>query len=407
LALEEMCKFLMANPRSIGKTLAPLRKQAKEIIWDDKDMLFTIFPQEIIKEVNKSDLKITLINDSIYFLDGADNVQNKRGNNVKILHLTEAGDHEESVWTQVYEPVLKANGGVAIFEGNPRGKNWFSKLFFDAATRPGWANFLLSAKDSPIFTAQDLDDIQRSVPDSVFRSEYLCEWVGSTGMVFRGIEERCVLEETEAEYGRQYRVGIDLGKHADYTVCTAVDKHTWDQKKQDRFNGTDWVMIKQRIMEFLKQFSCKANRNTLEVLMETNGIGDPIFDDIFRMCQEISDEFDIYVIPFTTSNSSKEKLVHNFSLLLDRSMIKLIRSPAQIHELEAFSYSKSGNTFVYSAPSGDHDDIVMSDMIAYWQLGEKLPAPEIKVELTSSWGMPKKKSGGYNNKYNPFLINAL
>lgn len=407
LSLEEVCKFLMANPGSIGKTLAPLRKQAKEIIWDDKDMLFTVFPKEIIKEVNKSELKVTLINGSMYFLDGADNVQNKRGNNVKILHLTEAGDHEEAVWTQVYEPVLKANGGVAIFEGNPRGKNWFSRLFDAAAARAGWASFLLSAVDSPIFTKQDLEDIQRSVPDAVFRSEYLCEWVGSTGMVFRGIPEAAVKDPVPALKGHQYRIGVDLGRHSDYTVVSVVDRTSWDQVEMDRFNGTSWALIKERIVQAAKNYSLRENFNKVELLIETNGIGDPVFEDIFNMCQEISQEYDIMVMPFLTTNASKDKLVSSFSMLLDRNMVKLLRNASLVHEMESFTYTRSGNNYIYSAPEGDHDDIVMATLFSFWQLGEPLKVPEFKEEKKMRWGVPVKSELRDTFVSNPFLIRHI
>ena len=108
-SIGEVFKYLASNPKIIGKTLAPIRKQAKEIIWDDPDMLFRLVPKEIIKEINKTELKITLKNGSIWYLDGADQPNFQRGGNVKVLHLTEAGDHKEEVWTSIYEPVLTLN----------------------------------------------------------------------------------------------------------------------------------------------------------------------------------------------------------------------------------------------------------------------------------------------------------
>lgn len=185
MALEKMFQYLWANPKIVGKTLAPERKQAKEIIWDDPDMLFhqNVCNPSIIRNINKSELKITLKNGSVWSLDGADDPHSKRGGNVKVLHLTEAGDHDEAVWSAVYEPVLMANGGVAIFEGNPRGKNWYFRLTMDAKTRPNWDVFEIPAARemdngslelvTPIFTLADLEDLRAHTPDAVFRRNRL------------------------------------------------------------------------------------------------------------------------------------------------------------------------------------------------------------------------------------------
>jgi len=376
ISLEEVFKYLAVNPKIVGKTLAPIRKQAKEIIWDDPQMLFSILPPELIQDINKTDLKITLKNGSIWYLDGADQPNFQRGGNVKVLHLAETGDHREEIWNQIYEPVLTLNKGVAIFEGNPRGQNWYYRLYQAAAYREGWDRFLLSAADSPIFTKAQLEDIRLNNPENVFKAEYLCEWIGSTGTVFRTFREiATVAQKTEAERGRKYKMGIDLAKLQDYTVLSVVDRHNWEQVSVIRFNQLDWVTQKERIWEEMKRWSSRKNGNSLYAIIETNGPGDPIFDDLWRWAAKEKD-YDITIQPFNQTNSTKALLVSNLSMLCDQRFIGLRDDEDEMKEFEVFTYNKTRDHYIYGAPDGLHDDIIMATMLSFWELGAKLPLPE-------------------------------
>lgn len=401
ISLEEVFKYLASNPRIIGKTLAPIRKQAREIIWDDPDMLFKILPAELIQDINKTDLKITLKNGSIWYLDGADDPNFQRGGNVKVLHLTEAGDHREDVWTNIYEPVLTLNKGIAIFEGNPRGQNWYYKLFDNAGNREGWARFLASAYDTPIFTHDQLEDIRRNVPENVFKSEYLCEWVGSEGTVFRNFLVLCNQLPQGPERGKKYRVGVDLAKLQDYTVVSIVDRHTWNQVKLSRFNQLDWNLIKERIQQDLKEYSLRENDNAVEVLLESNGVGDPIFDDLAKWTMSVGKEYNIVIKAFRTTNASKNLLVSNFSMLIDEKLIGLQDDEVLKSELGFFTYIKTRDHYIYSAPPGLHDDEVMSTMISYWDLGTKKQMPNYQYEHIQTLEERFKEKLNKKKEFNP------
>lgn len=386
MCLEEMFKYLITNPKIIGKTLAPIRKQAKEIIWDDPQMLFSIVPKEAIQKVDNGALQIWLKNGSIWYLDGADDPSYQRGGNVKVLHLTEAGDHKEEIWQSIFEPVLTLNGGVALFEGNPRGQNWFYRLFQNAGDREGWGRWLIPANETPIFTPQQLEDIRRNNPENVFAAEYLCEWVGSTGTVFRSIRGVAINEPHEAEPNHKYRIGIDLAKVQDFTVLSVVDRHTWKQVWLERFNQLDWNIQKDRIKELIKKYSLKTTGNEADVLIESNGVGDPIYDDLWKWSASEKDH-NIMIRPFKTTNETKGLLVNNMSMLSDQAIVSLIKDEKQIDEFESFTYKKTATHYIYGAPDGLHDDIVMAVMLSYWELGGKFPLPveQIRHPLNMGW----------------------
>lgn len=398
LSLEEMFRYLLINPGIIGKTLAPTRKQAKEIIWDDPDMLGTILPPALIKKKNETELKITLKNGSIWYLDGADDPEHgKRGGNVKVLHLTECGDHDPAIWTHIYEPVLMANDGIAIFEGNPRGRNWYYNLYQQAATRPGWDRFLISAEDTPIFTKDQLADLKANNPENVYNAEYLCRWVDSAGVVFRSFDSLNNRQPQAAQPNRRYRIGIDVAQLQDYTVCSVVDRHTWHQVALDRFNQLSFAVIKQRMQEIIKAYSKKANGNAVEVVIETNNQGKNVMEDLvtWSLSDDMMRTHDIIIRPFTTTQQSKALLVSNFSMLCDLRAIRLLSDVQQTTELGVFTYKKTSTGFSYTAPSGSHDDTVMALLFAYWELGGKYPLPQVDTSaiMKNTWGFTQEQWG--------------
>lgn len=390
-SLTEIFKYLISNPKIVGKTIAPKRKQAKEIIWDDPDMLFKLVPEELIASVNRTSLMITLKNGSLWYLDGADNPHGQRGGNVKVLHMAETGDHKEETWSQVYEPVLMANGGVALFEGNPRGRNWYYKLFLRSQERKGWSSWLLSAKDSGIFNEEELKDLEMNNPYNVFASEYLCEWVDSTGTVFRTFRDVANAEEQEARWGRSYRMGVDLAKVEDYTVTSIVDRHTWEQVHLDRWNQVDWTIQKDRIKQKMLAYSKRETANSLEVLVESNGPGDPIFDDLFAWAAQQEDH-EITMINYVTTSAKKALLVQNFSMLCDQKIIAILPTDYLMEECENFTYEKNSLGFRYGAPDGYHDDAVMATMFSFWELGGKMPVPQNPDDLPKTqWGFTQEQ----------------
>src|SRR5947209_10841728 len=69
--------------------------------------------------------------------------------------------------------------------------------------------------------------------------------------------------------------------------------------------------------------------------------------------------------PFTFSNSTKEALVDNLSLMFEQGKIRLMDIPEQTAELQAFEYEVLPSKKVrMQAPEGMHDDCVMGLALA-------------------------------------------
>jgi hypothetical protein len=78
------------------------------------------------------------------------------------------------------------------------------------------------------------------------------------------------------------------------------------------------------------------------------------------------------VKPYPFTAASKSDLINNLALALEQGKITLPRpelAPVLLEEMENFEYSVTDMGHVRtSAPSGQHDDTVMSLALAVWQV---------------------------------------
>jgi hypothetical protein len=70
---------------------------------------------------------------------------------------------------------------------------------------------------------------------------------------------------------------------------------------------------------------------------------------------------------FTTTNTSKAELIERLASDFEKSNIKIPNDPTLIAELQSFGAERlPGGQTRYAAPSGMHDDMVMSLALAWY-----------------------------------------
>ena len=85
---------------------------------------------------------------------------------------------------------------------------------------------------------------------------------------------------------------------------------------------------------------------------------------------------DVFVLPFTTTQASKNKIIGQLEKAFDYSEIRILNNDILVGELQAFEVvSRSANGMLkYSAPEGMHDDCVMALAIAWNGASRTSPA---------------------------------
>jgi hypothetical protein len=308
-----------------------------------------------------------------------DNPDNARGYTADGVVVDEASLVVPGAWYEVLRPVVSDTGGWALFIGTPKGRNWFYQEYvaaLDAADSMAWQIPTLGVEirdgrlyrkphplENPDFRFAEAEAMFHSMPERTFRQEFLAEFIEDAGAVFRRVTEAATA--TPKEVGLGTYIGVDWGKHEDFTVLTVLDDKG-AMVAMDRFNQIDYAVQAGRLAAMAKRYNPQA------ILAELNAMGEPIVEQLQRQ--------GLPVVGFQTTNASKTGIIESLALAFEKGDIRILPDQVLVNELQAYEMTRlpSGATR-YSAPDGLHDDCVMSLALA-WRAWQELSAPSISVE---------------------------
>ena len=138
------------------------------------------------------------------------------------------------------------------------------------------------------------------------------------------------------------------------TVLTIVNDKN-EEVYCERWRHMEWSKIIDNIVKALNNYKPHT-------LVETNGAQDAIFEQIRDKVNFSKSK----VKPFVTTSKSKQVIIEDLIVAFEEFDIKILGLDFQIHELEIFTYEYNLKTraIKYTAPSGLHDDYVMSRAIS-------------------------------------------
>lgn len=310
----------------------------------------------IISRVSESDMVIEFVNHSLISFRTAENYDNLRAEGINRLVIDEAARIPKAAWEEVLRPAISDTGGDVMFISTPKGRNWFYHLWLMGKNPeyPEYQSWQFPSSDNPKIRPEDIELARKTLPENVFKQEFMAEFIEAGGEVIPNVDVCIVLPELIAtkEPGRQYYGGIDLARKRDYTVITILDD---ELRLIDfyRFTGVNWDIQKEKIAEVVK------HKYDALTLVDQTGVGDPIVQELLLS--------DVYVRGFTFTAEKKRSLAQNLIFGFGEKKLKLANIPILIEELKALEYkqSESGN-ISYQAPEGMTDDCVMSLALAYW-----------------------------------------
>lgn len=168
-------KRLMEEPATCFYVM-PSYAQAKKVIWDAINIqgqkILDYIPKPLIASSNSQEMKIRLVNGSLFQLIGSDNIDSLMGTNPKIVVFSEYALQDPAAWDYI-RPILKVNKGVAIFISTPRGKNHFWELSRTAQVTEGWFFERLTIDDTGVLTSQDIEQERaEGMSEELIQQEY-------------------------------------------------------------------------------------------------------------------------------------------------------------------------------------------------------------------------------------------
>ena len=162
--------------------LFPTYTQAKKVLWDGRDREGFPFmghiPKEVVKAKNETELRIELVNGSAIQLIGTDNIDSVLGTNPVGCVFSEYAMQDPKAW-DFMRPILRENGGWAVFDYTPRGKNHGYHLYQMARSNPDWYAEVLTAEDTKAISATDIEkERAEGMSEELIQQEYMCSFEG-------------------------------------------------------------------------------------------------------------------------------------------------------------------------------------------------------------------------------------
>ena len=188
--------------------VAPTQGQARDIMWN----LLLELGNEVIKNSHVNNMQITLINDIIISLKGADRPETMRGISLYYLVMDEYADMKPEVWETILRPALTDLKGGCLFIGTPIGRNHFYDLYLQAQEADNYKSWHYTSYDNNLLEKEEIDAAKKSMSSYAFRQEFMASFEARGSEMFK--EEWISFEEKEPT-GGEYYIAVDLAGFAE------------------------------------------------------------------------------------------------------------------------------------------------------------------------------------------------
>jgi phage terminase large subunit len=178
--------------------MLPEAAQARKAIWDavnphtGKRRVDEAFPPAIRETTREHEMFIRFKNGSAWQVVGSDNYDSLVGSPPIGVVFSEWALADPMAWAYI-RPILRENGGWALFITTPRGRNHATTMMAMAQAEEEWFAQKLAASDTGVFTAEDLEKELREyewqfgpeIGRTRFEQEYNCsEEAGMVGAFY-------------------------------------------------------------------------------------------------------------------------------------------------------------------------------------------------------------------------------
>jgi hypothetical protein len=322
-------------------------------------------PEKYVADFNQSKLRVETTTGAVCEFKSADQPDNLRGEGVDKLIVDEAPEVSQYAYENALRPTLTdSEHSRMIAIGTPKGRGWFFRLWQRGQSDdwPDYESFRAPTSDNPFINTDDVADAKRTLPDRVFRQEYLAEFISETGGVFENLDETLFTasyslpdqglpplpddasrRDPDVPYAEKpFSIGVDFARHQDFRVTIVLDANG-RLVYFDRGQHEAWPKIQNDIQAVSDRYpgvvSVDASRDN-KIVADLEAAGVPIN-------------------PVKFSSSRKQELIENLAASVEAGELTAPDIPTLRSELEVFEYdvTRAGNVR-YHAPQGHHDDTV-------------------------------------------------
>jgi len=262
---------------------------------------------------------------------------------------------DEAIIQEVLFPRSLTHGRKKIYLTTPNSANLFSYKIYQKGLEQNQKEYKTlhwNYKANPLIQEKDIEELKLIMTDASFRQEVIAEWV-STASVFPFVDELTNYTITDTvDLSKNYYGGVDLATAGDYTVISLFDD-SGNQVYINRFNNSTTTEIIHKIAYVYDRYKPK------DIYIEENNIGVAIIESLKY-------EQGIYnITPFQTTNKSKEQIITNLAVAMQKKSIRLADFEPLKKELKEFVQKQLESGRWQYFGSGANDDCPVATALSF------------------------------------------
>lgn len=345
--------------RSVSICLSPTLEQSRKVFKEVKNV---IQPTKLYCRHNDLQLYIELNNHSQIIFKSAEQKVGLKGYTVTGIYVVdEAAYIPDDIFFDTLAWVNVSQAPVVICS-TPFHKTGFFYKYYNLGFENGnqvysynWSEFDTSA----LLPDEKLEQYRRELPAAKFKTEFLGEFLDNESGVF-GDYSGIILKKTWTEFDKKGNCyfGIDwgTGSGGDETAI-AVYNSDREMIALYHFNDKDETETINYIIELIKK------HQPLKVQVENNSIGAVFYGLLDKAIKAAG--LTVMLLRFTTTNESKERLINNFQVLMQRKEVTILDDSTLLTQMDMYEMKVNQNgKHIYNAASGFHDDCIIAMLLA-------------------------------------------
>ena len=265
--------------------LFPEQAQARKAIWNGIDgqsrrIIDQFLPPEIRSSKSEQEMLIRTTCGSTWQMAGSDNYDSLVGSNPIGVVFSEWALANPAAWDYI-RPILRENGGWALFITTPRGRNHAYTTHMTAQTNDSWFDQLLTVDDTGVLTQADIDaERAEGMPESKIQQEFYCSFEAEADDQFIPSEVIALCREMEAAPAVDDPVilGVDVARFGDDKSIIYPRKGRDARTLPiDRYAKMDTMTLASRVAERIEQHKPQA------VFIDEGGVGGGVVDRLHQL----------------------------------------------------------------------------------------------------------------------------
>ena len=286
--------------------MLPQANQARKALWEavnphtGKKRIDEAFPVELRSTTREQEMLIRLKIGSTWQVVGSDNFNSLVGSPPIGLVFSEWPLCDPAAWAYLM-PIIEENGGWAIFNGTPRGKNHAYRSLKAAQHREGAFGEMLGADQTGVFKPEQLERIRQQLIDTygeeygqaVFEQEYMVSFeAANLGAILgrwlaRADKEGRISDREEHQYdpaGAPIEISSDIGRRdasswffwqpcvggfriVDHDRDSGMDADEWCERLNKRIQSRGYKLGKIWLPHDAKAKTFAAKHSAVEIFL--------------------------------------------------------------------------------------------------------------------------------------------